>query len=105
MRHDRTFTDLPPELVAEIKRRLALGRQDGACDLRLNAKGRLAHSIRSISSELHVSRDTIRAIDRGEYLSAQQTYDYCSCCGHRVLMPCRICAARAYKREPLAAAA
>lgn len=84
MQVKRTKTYLPQILFAEILRRLAL-----------HADGVPGHSIRAISREMNVNRDTVRCIDRDEYATPQQAFDRCEVCGHQVLMPCLVCQARA----------
>jgi hypothetical protein len=84
VRHTRSNCLLPHILIAEILRRLAL-----------NAAKIPGHSLRAIAREMNVNRDTVRAIDRGEYAQSQQGFDRCSVCGHAVLLPCRVCQARA----------
>jgi hypothetical protein len=94
MRYHKAASRLPEDLVAEIGRRLALRKQLGP--------SRLLHSIRAICRELHVDRETVRAIERGQYSSESKQFARCPLCGHRVLLPCLICATRSI---PAAAAA
>jgi hypothetical protein len=73
---------LPAILIAEILRRLAL-----------NADNVPGNSIRAICREMNVNRQTVRALDRGEYGFEHRQFQRCKC-GHTVLMPCQICLAR-----------
>jgi hypothetical protein len=75
---------LPPALFAQIQKRLKLRRRFGS----------RRHSIRAICRELRVDRDTVRAIDRGASGASAVPAGRCEHCGHEVLLPCRVCAAR-----------
>ena len=85
---------LPLKLVEEIKRQLDEGQ----------------HSQRSIARSLGVSRGTVHAIatgkrglhgcDHSDDHAARISAQRCPSCGARVYMPCILCRARAYRRQP-----
>jgi hypothetical protein len=83
LQRKRATTLVQTALAIEIARRLALHK-----------KGTPGHSLRAISRDTKVARNTIRAMHRGLYTNPIIGFERCKC-GHLVLMPCRICAARA----------
>lgn len=74
--------EIAEELIDEAERLSALG-----------------YSLAQISVAVGLGQRTISRIRAGKHISqlVGRRYQSCPACGHRVLLPCRICAARAAK--------